>query len=268
MTIAAILTCHNRSQKTLACLHSLFVIEPDISVYLTDDGCTDGTAENVRDEFPQVHIIQGDGQLYWNRGMHRAWSEAQKQDYDYYLWLNDDVELYEGFLGRMMACAQNGQAVVSGLVEEKGTGEIIYGGYDRQKKQIGRSSEPQSIYWMNGNVVLISRQVVNAIGLLDPYYIHDLGDVDYGLRVQAKGFAVLTTPDAVAAGYRNDVCRIRRSGVSFRERFRILNTPLGSPLRQNFYFRRRYYGLMHAIAYCGYIITLNILPDGVVDKNK
>ena len=42
--IAAILTCHNRKEKTLACLHSLFSIISTIDVFLVDDGSTDGTS--------------------------------------------------------------------------------------------------------------------------------------------------------------------------------------------------------------------------------
>ena len=46
--------------------------------------------EAVGKMFPQVHIIKGDGNLFWNRGMYMAWQAAIKEkDYDFYLWLND-----------------------------------------------------------------------------------------------------------------------------------------------------------------------------------
>ena len=72
MKIAAIMTCHNRKNKTMACLKSLFTIIPETDVYLTDDGSTDGTSEAVLYTYPNVHIISGDGNLYWNRGMYVA----------------------------------------------------------------------------------------------------------------------------------------------------------------------------------------------------
>lgn len=75
-TIAALLTVYNRKEKTLACLRELFAQNiPDnyiLNVYLTDDGCTDGTPEAIAIEFPSVHIIKGDGSLFWNRGMYAA----------------------------------------------------------------------------------------------------------------------------------------------------------------------------------------------------
>ena len=85
MRIAAIITCHNRKEKTLVCLKSLFQIIQNIDVFLTDDGSTDGTSEAVKKIYPQVNIIQGDGNLFWSRGMYIAWKEAVKGGYDYYL---------------------------------------------------------------------------------------------------------------------------------------------------------------------------------------
>jgi glycosyltransferase involved in cell wall biosynthesis len=61
--IAALITCHNRKAKTLACLSSLYnCTMPEnyaFDVFLVDDGCTDGTADIIREKFPQINIIQG-----------------------------------------------------------------------------------------------------------------------------------------------------------------------------------------------------------------
>ena len=100
---AVLLTVFNRKDKTLQCLSQLFdqlpVEDIQIDVFLTDDGCTDGTAEAVENLFPSVHILEGSGDLFWNRGMLMAWkAAADARDYDAYLWLNDDTFLYEGTL--------------------------------------------------------------------------------------------------------------------------------------------------------------------------
>lgn len=217
MKTAALLTCHNRKTKTLACLRSLFVIVPSVEVYLTDDGCTDGTAEVVKTTYPKVHIIRGDGSLYWNRGMLSAWKEAVKGDYDEYLWLNDDVELYADFYSELKACCPNGDCIVSGLIEDFGKTRIIYGGYDASKQLVQATGQTQDIRWMNGNVVLVPKVVVDKIGLLDPFFVHDLGDVDYGMRALEHGIAVVSTRCPIAAGYRNDVYAVHhglRIGIS------------------------------------------------------
>ncbi len=266
MKTAALLTCHNRNTKTLACLKSLYDILPNVEVYLTDDGCTDGTAETVKMTFPKVHIVRGDGSLYWNRGMLAAWKKAVKVDYDEYLWLNDDVVLYPDFYTELKACCPNGDCIVSGLIEDFDKTRIIYGGYDASKQLVQATGQSQNIRWMNGNVVLVPKTVVEKIGLLDPYFIHDLGDVDYGMRAQEHGIAVVSTRWPIALGYRNDVCRIRKWGTTLSERFKALRKPLGSPLDKNFYFRRKHFGIIHAIAYNANIIFINLLPDWLVKK--
>lgn len=89
-SIAVLLTVHNRKEKTLHCLQDLFTQEIpkgfQIDVYLTDDGCTDGTPKAVKMQYPQVNIVEGNGNLFWNRGMYTAWETAVKiKDYDFIL---------------------------------------------------------------------------------------------------------------------------------------------------------------------------------------
>ena len=66
MKIAVLLTCFNRKDKTLSCLTSLYQAlciynnkvedKVELSIYLTDDGCTDGTGDAVRDNFSDKNI--------------------------------------------------------------------------------------------------------------------------------------------------------------------------------------------------------------------
>ena len=65
-----------------------------IEVFLVDDCSTDGTSTALQIQYPSIKIIQGDGNLYWNRGMHLAWkTAAASKEFDYFLWLNDDTLL-------------------------------------------------------------------------------------------------------------------------------------------------------------------------------
>ena len=66
MKIAALLTCFNRKDKTITCLNSVLNIIPTCHVYLVDDASTDGTSEAIKQNFPQVNIIQGNGNLFWS----------------------------------------------------------------------------------------------------------------------------------------------------------------------------------------------------------
>lgn len=134
--IAVLLTVFNRKEKTLLCLKNLYQqtipYEYQMDIYLTNDGCTDGTPEAVKEQYPQVNIINAQGNLYWNRGMHLAWQTAAKtKDYDYYLWINDDTFIYEGAIENLLSTAtlHKGKAIITSACEDTKTHSYItYGG--------------------------------------------------------------------------------------------------------------------------------------------
>lgn len=269
MRIAALLTCHDRKEKTLKCLKSLYDVCKDCDTYLVDDGCTDGTSDAVKEEFHKVHVIKGDGNLFWSRGMYTAWMNAVEGNYDYYLWLNDDIELFPFFIDNLFESYKlaGGNCVVSGLIGNiKDKNSVLYGGSDKDKKLLGVSEKPQDITFMNGNVVLVPKVVVDKIGIIDPVLHHDLGDVDYGLTALEHGIRVVTTTKIIALGYPNNYCRVRKWGTILKKRFKKLNTPLGSPLKINFYYRKKHFGTVNALLFCSYILFLNILPDNIIEK--
>lgn len=266
--IAALLTCYNRKAKTRDCLTSLFKIVSDIDVYLVDDASSDGTADMVRTEFPQVKLIEGTGSLFWNRGMHRAWSEALKADYDFYLWLNDDVVLYPYFLDELFECyAKAGEmSVITGIIIDKDTKAVIYGGTDASNKLHKIDGEMHQVRDMNGNVVLVPRCVVKKIGIIDPHFIQGGGDTDYGYTARRNGIGVFTTTKAVALGYANRIDRLRKWNTNIAGRYRYLYSPFGMKPELGFYFFNKHFGLIKAIEYWVYLHLINILPDCLAEK--
>lgn len=190
--IAVLITCHNRKEKTLACLSSLFNVNPvkgyQIEVFLVDDGSTDGTGEAVEKHFPQVDIIQGNGNLYWNKGMHLAWDTAsQKKEYDYYVWLNDDVELKpNAFEDLISNSKKKPDSIICGTVQSKHQEVPTYGGRDSDGNLIVPDGNPQSCSIINGNLVLVPQSVFKILGNLDVIFPHSIGDFDYGLRAKKR----------------------------------------------------------------------------------
>lgn len=262
MSIAALITCHNRCEKTKRCLTSLLSVLPHIDVYLVDDGSTDGTSEMVKTLFPRVNVIQGDGNLFWSRGMYVAWKEAVKGDYDHYLWINDDIILYDDFYNELKECLDvtGKDNIIVGLIEDE-KGNCLYGGHNSQKRQVLPSGKPQKIWLMNGNVVLIPKEVVEKIGIIDPRLHHAGADTDYGLTACENGIGVYSTRKCIALGYPNDIHRLRQPGVSIIKRFKHLYSPLGVEPSIAFYMRKKHFGLFSAITYWSYIHFINILPD-------
>ena len=131
--------------------------------------------------------------------MRQAFAAAIVGDYDHYLWLNDDVYLDDGALAVLLdterRLCQRGEAViVVGSTRDPQTGELTYGGVVHPHRWRPLRSElvepgdaPRPCDTMNGQVVLISRAVVQRIGNIDPAFVQQMGDFDYGLRARAAG---------------------------------------------------------------------------------
>jgi len=262
--IAVLITSFNRLEITKKCIDSLSTFNYNFDIYLVDDGSTDGTFEFISKNYPKINLIKGDGNLFWNRGMNLAWAEALKNNYDYYLWLNDDVFLENYAFDEIFEASEinNNKAIISGIVQTQNN-KIIYGGSDKSKTIIKSNGKCQSIKFLNGNFVLVPKFVFENLGVLDNTFHHDLGDVDYGLRARKNKIKVLTTKKAIATGEENNICRIRKSQTSIFNRFKYLNSPLGSPITIIYYFQKKHFGLFKAIAVASFVVFLNLIPDNL-----
>lgn len=253
-TLAVLMTVHNRRVTTLKCLERLFANPlPEgyaLEVYLTDDGCTDGTAEAVACQYPAVHIIQGDGSLYWNRGMWTAWNEAAKSDPDAYLWLNDDTFLYAFALEQLIttATSYDHQAIVVGATEDTAHHAVTYGGFVGTLVSSAippLHGLPMEIDYFNGNIVLVPRAVYKKLGNLDFHFRHSKGDFDYGMRAKHQGIRMLMAGRVLGECDEHPKADAWRDPqLSLSARWRALRKPTGMAPEEFFYFDRKHHGVL------------------------
>lgn len=245
--IATLITCHNRKVKTLACLEALFENTlPEgysLDVILVDDGSTDGTGQAVRERYPQVKIIRGDGSLFWNRSMHLAFATAMDEGYDYYVWLNDDTALFPTAIGAILQTCLPGwtePVIVVGAVCDPETGKFAYGGARHiggpfrpfLNGYVSPDGHPQEIDAMNGNVVFIPDLIARRVGNLDPVFEHAMGDTDYAMRACKLGIKILQTPDYIGQCSRNEIKgTYRDKSLSLKEKIKHALSRKGLPMR-------------------------------------
>lgn len=261
--ISVVMACFNRRETTLRCLRSLFAQQTAavrLSVHLLDDDSRDGTAAAVREAFPEVDVLDGDGERFWGGGMFLAMQAAVAAPFDYLLWLNDDVTLKPDALARLVAAARtlgdvpgsSALDVVVGAMETAGDGGgLSYGGFMRTRhwspsklRRVGPySDKPRLCDTLNGNCVLVPAAAVERIGLIDPVFVHQLGDIDYGYRVRRAGGGVWLAPGYVGACDNNPGgAPWLKPGARLRDRLKILASPRGLPFRAWLAFNWRHGG--------------------------
>lgn len=266
MKIAVLLTCFNRKTLTLSCLeHVLKAREAynanhddriNLSFFLTDDKCTDGTPDAVG-EFLQnerLTIISADGNAYWAGGMRLAWRKAiDSAPFDFYLLLNDDTDVWENLFDELMGAHQYSLkhflccGIYSGNTTQKNdTSKITFGG-KREHGTIFKKSvrlhpigKPQECDTVNANILLVPREVVEVVNIFPDCYIHAAADNDYAKRVSKKGLKVLITSNFCgscdADNYDVNAEYEKISKMSLKERIRYFNHPVRSihdPLEYN-----------------------------------
>ena len=239
-------TSHNRKDKTLRALETLFMHYKKVNgnfsleVYITDDGSTDGTSEAIAKSYPQVHLLKGDGNLFWAEGMRNSWKEALKGNYDAYFLLNDDVELYENIFDQILIthkyCLEKygRSGLYIGATEDKNKQKLTYSGslilnkFLYTQKRLPPNGTIQTCDLANANIMVATKSVVEAIGILTEGYSHGVADYDYSLTASRKNIPVLVAPEYCGhCEFDHKDAYEGFAAMSFKERKAYLYKPTG-----------------------------------------
>jgi GT2 family glycosyltransferase len=259
-SLAVVMACHNRKDKTLACLLALREAarraQLSHAIYLFDDGSNDGTADAVLAMEPTATVLHGDGSYFWNRSMHAAFAAAMHQAHEAYLWLNDDTLLTAEALLDLYATLQwkpGKPTLVVGAVCDPSGKRLSYGGSRRVAprwrpflaRQVHPDGKPAPVDIINGNVVLVPHTVAMSLGNLDPTFEHAMGDTDYALRARRAGIEILQTGRFVGECPRNATQGTLRDGKTpLHQRLKNAFSRKGLPPRSWWTLCRRHGGLL------------------------
>lgn len=257
--IAVLLTCHNRRKKTLTCLCSFFEANKPcgykFDIYLVDDGSTDGTSDAVKKNYPDVVIIKGDGNLFWAGGMRLAWKSAIKiKEYDVFLLLNDDVVLYRDFIDNLIKTEEysllknNRTGIYSGATIDSKTKKTTYGGYKIKTnhfvvkyKLLNPTDFPQKCELANANILWISKDTIDIIGIFDEQYTHGIADFDYSMQAVKNSIPVYLAPNIGGECVHDHGDSWRKRNVSLSNRIAYLKSPKGIAYKEYLYYIKKHF---------------------------
>jgi GT2 family glycosyltransferase len=209
-----IYTCipvHNRVDKTLSCIESIKKqTYKYVRIVICDDGSTDNTGGIIRERFPDVVVLPGDGNLWWTGGTNRcveyALEHTAKEDFIF--TLNNDTELLPDALQRLVETAANHPRSIVGGVNvffaEPGRIEPsayrIRGGmfFGRMHKRINEwgdklqnDLEVVEVDSLSGKGVLIPASAFREVGLYNAGKLpHYHADTELVFRANRKGYKV------------------------------------------------------------------------------
>jgi GT2 family glycosyltransferase len=205
----------NGRADTLECLASLqAVLDDDAAIVCADNGSTDGTGAAVRDQFPDVEVIENGANLGFSGGNNAGIEHALARGAEWVVLVNNDATLDPGALAALRRAAREHPraGVLSGKLFFADPPDLIWFAGQRFWPLIGYSGRPRGYRRRDapryqrleptdraaGAFMAVSRAAIEAAGMLDDDLFAYVEDVDWSLRVREAGFEVLLCPDAVA----------------------------------------------------------------------
>lgn len=224
--IYIIIPAYNRKHLTRKCLLSLRKQNfQNFKVIVVDDGSTDRTGEMIKEEFSEVILLEGDGNLWWtgatNLGVEYALSQASQNDY--ILTFNNDTVVRADYLQCLFGCALNYPKSLIGsiYINEIEESTVVDAGVrinwltakytnlakGRGYKEILRADLLiQKVDVLSGRGTLIPIEVFQKIGLYNFKRLSHYGaDYEFSHRANIKGYRLLINYEAVVISDKNSI---------------------------------------------------------------
>jgi len=212
----------NTRELLKACLESIVrsLTLPDYMITVVDNCSNDGSAEMVTERFPKVNLIRNASNLGFAKANNQA---IEVSDSRFVLLLNSDTVVTEGSIEKMMeAMGKNREIGILGPSLAYPDGRIQLSFYDdptptrelyrvffieqlsnmRNRRRVEKDGLIYSD-WIMGACMLIRREVIDAIGLLDDKVFMYYEDFDICLRARKAGWKVACLPEARIIHFEN-----------------------------------------------------------------
>jgi N-acetylglucosaminyl-diphospho-decaprenol L-rhamnosyltransferase len=175
------------------------------TIIVVDNASTDGTAELVADEYPQVRLLLSASNSGFAGGVAQALAQVTTP---HVVLLNNDATAEPGWLAALLAPLADAEvaAVCSKLVLPDGRmnsagGYVEANGYAHDRgfgePDDGRWDEPAEVMYACGAAAAFRMSAVLAVGGIDPRFFLYYEDVDLSWRLWLGGWRVRYAPAAV-----------------------------------------------------------------------
>ncbi|MDA2921946.1 glycosyltransferase family 2 protein [Patescibacteria group bacterium AH-259-L07] len=213
--IAVIIVSYNGRDYLPDCLYSLKqqTVKP-FQIILVDNNSNDDSVLYVKENYPEVIVIENKKNIGFARGNNIGISEALRKNSDYIYLLNQDTICDKDCLKELAKAAQSiskkffaFQSLLlcwpeKDMVQNSGCkmqflGFGYSGDYKKPVSQLSYTDEFPSITYASGAAMFINVKALAEVGLLD----HDLfmyhEDSDICIRARFLGYDILLAPKSI-----------------------------------------------------------------------
>ena len=210
MKLSIIIVSWNTAALLEQCLNSLKseILNPkfETEIIVVDNGSTDGSRE-IAKEF-KIRLIENKDNLGFAKAVNQALRQAQGE---VFLLLNSDTQVKPEALEKLIEFENLVRPAVVGarMLDSDGTiqGSCFYlptvkraileywlGKKNYFSKYAPQGKNPVEVEAVSGGAMMISREVIDKIGLFDERFFMYFEDLDYCRRAKKAGFKIYYLP--------------------------------------------------------------------------
>jgi len=183
-------------------------------IIIVDNGSQDGSGTAVEEVFPAVHLIENDENLGFSRATNQGLRESLGR---YVLLLNPDTEVREGAIERLVSFMDtHSDAGVAGpqLLDSDGSHQNSIANFPSLATELLNQSllrwlfpkqfpgkerdyaEPVEVDSVIGACMIVRREAMDQVGLLDEEYFLFLEETDWCYQMKKAGWKIYHVPQA------------------------------------------------------------------------
>lgn len=196
--VVVVLVNWNGWPDTVECLRSLDAIEyPNCDVIVVDNHSDDDSVDMLRDAYPDLRLLENPEDRGFAGGCNPGIMAALKSGADYVWLLNSDTKIRSDALCHMVEEAARGESIGAvgsvihymahpAKIQAWGGGKV---GHIRGScKEFTRRPRGNSLHYLTGASLLIKREVIEEVGLLDEGFFMYWEDTDWCFRIRNAGW--------------------------------------------------------------------------------
>jgi len=215
--ISILIVSWNTSQFLENCLASILAHPPTspFEIWVVDNASTDNSPRMVHEKFPQVHLVENHDNVGFARANNQVMQICKGK---YVLLLNPDTLVASGALQALVEFLEkHPEAGAAGprILNPDGSLQISshpqptlfrelwrmfhldalspYAAYPRTKWE---TNQPQEVDVLMGSCLLVRKEVLDQVGILDEDYFIYSEEVDLCYRIQRAGWHIYWVPQA------------------------------------------------------------------------
>jgi len=291
MKLSIVILCWNDLKVISDCLRSIYAgtHSTEFEVIVSDNGSTDGSISFIRENYPDVRLIENGENLRFSKGNNGGISATQGE---YVLILNPDTIIRDGALDRWIEFADRhpeaggfGCQVLNADGSYQGCArpfptvwrEWVGALYLRSlgylsdvfiaDKYVRWSGETERIIdWQAGCCLMVRGELLKKLGGFDERFYYYYEDLDLCHQIRDAGYPIIYTPDVVIThlvGQSIKSFRIAFELDKYRNRYRYFYKYFGrSGVRR---CRRAVLGRLW-VRQIGYSVVQLIKPSDALEK--